>query len=1063
MDPRNSRRYPQAESRLQPSWSSQSGSQQRQLTPALLQSFVQSHSHESLEGYWLGPYPILREIARGGMGVVYESHHPSLQIDLALKILLPREGQGEKRFHREARVLANLTHPNIVALRDYGSHNGLPYLAMDLIRGRTLSDTLLSHFKREQEFPPPQKVIEMLLPIGEALDYCHGQQLVHRDVKPSNILIEKNSGRPYLVDFGIVKRVDDFKQSYSLTADGETVGSPAFLSPEQVESDRFGGISEATDVWGFAATLRYSLTGSYPHEIHNMPSFLMKLTSESPTRLRKLDAKFPRWLDGLLFDGLQLEAQQRPTMSAFLDRLRVGLDGTDSPRGKGWLWALLLIVALTLPTLWVLLSPGKTRPEQKTKAPQETRKTKQDKTKVEDKVEPKPKPPPIDPLPPPLPRPEVIREDAELTGVSLKTVLAELADPLGVCLQADPPYRVVSRSSVYVQPGDLGWSAGVQPDNGNVLRTERLKGGPEYVLFEAKNPGCLTRLWLDAPKGRLSIFIDGQKEAQQIIDFEKRAVDPPIDPRFVQRNGSSWTLLFPYPFQKSCKVTSNKKDLRYVIESRAYPQKTPVESFHKRQLKELKTVHNLAAKALTGKAPEFVEGRQIKSFRLDAQKRTALFLIKSKEKEGVVLRELSIKVKNGLPADLRNLVLRIEFDGICTVRALLGDFFMAPFISEKIDSRFFSSDGERTFTCRLPMPFHEQALVSIRNYGRKNIHVRASIQAQKSPWTKRSMIFHARSKGYPHVLIDRPYDRKIFHWTGSGRYLGTFAQIHSPLYRFWGSGDTRYHVDGSPFPALATTDARAWFGLPSYSLSPRRMRFSSPLTGMLRAPRRQWAGITSAYRLRLLDAIPFENELSILYEEAGLTKTMRRAYTFTSYWYAPKKDSKESKLDMKQLARPSFKNLVWCEKDVVEAETLSVQVSHGRAFIYGPKKRLRASGGHLLCWDNDTLGASFVLTVPRAKKDGLHNLRIRLLKGPQQGRYKIFINGKALTTFDLYREGGESLTLLSFPNLDGGQEVKLKFVLDGFHEKRVIGSQAGDPELLIDYVKWLPNIKKKTD
>lgn len=1052
MNSRSSRRYKRSESHVVPSQSSQSGSIQRQLSPAILKSYIQSQSSSSLEGYWLGPYPIYSEIARGGMGVVYKSHHGALKLDIAIKILLPgdNEARADGRFHREARVLADLTHPNIVALRDYGAHGGLPFLAMDLIRGRTLTNTLLVHFKKEQEFPPPSIVIEMLTPIAEALIYCHENGIVHRDMKPSNIIIEKRSGRPYLVDFGIVKRIEDKKQSYDLTGDGEIVGSPAFLSPEQVDGERFGGISQATDVWSFAATLRYSLSGEYTHPINNMAQFLMDLTSKAPTRIRKLNPKIPRWLDQLIFEGLQLEPDKRPTMEEFLIRLRTGQEGGRS----AWKWgvAALSMLALLIPIIW--MNSGANKEEIDSPKKESSKKTVLAAPKIEPKAKPKPKPIEAKKLPPKL--------EPKKTGlVSLKTVLEELADPLSISLQADPKYKALTRSSVYVQPGDLGWSAGTRSDSGNVLRTETLNGQESHVLFEAKQPGCLTRIWLQSPKGKLSIFIDGQSAPAQEIDFDKRLVLPAIDPRFVQRNGSSWTLLFPYPFQKSCQVVSSKKDLRYVIESRAFSENTRVESFNLEQLKSVKELANLAGEALIGNLPKVIAGRQTKTYVLPRKLNTKLFLFKSKESKGAVITELSMTVK-GLtnPAELRELILEIEFDGVRTVRAPLGDFFGAPFLRERVKGRYFSSNGKRKLTCTFPMPFHYQALISIHNYGEKKVRISASAQAKRIFWSKRSMIFHCKSKGYPHVRIDRPYDRMLFRFQGSGRYIGTFAQIHSPLYKFWGSGDARFHVDQSPFPTLVTTDARAWFGLPGRVANPSTLCFSSSLTGMPKAPPRQWAGITSVYRLRVLDAIPFEKELKILYEEAALTSTMRRAYTFTSYWYAPVGDSKESTIDLAQMKRPSFKNLVWKENSVIEAEQMNVGVSGGTAFIYGPKKGLKVSGGHLLCWSINDVGAKLGMTIPKVKDRRKQSLGLRVLRGPNLGRFDIVVNGQKVSTYDLYRPQ-ESFIDLTLPNLDFSQDTKLKFVLVGFNEKRVANRVERAPELLIDYLKLTPVIQRR--
>ena len=160
----------------------------------------------SLIGQSLGRYHILEQLGEGGMATVYKAYDTRLETDVAVKVIrteniLPSTlDRSLKRFEREAKALARLTHPNIVKVTDYGEYEGKPYLVMPYLPGGTL--------KQKLEKPIPwQEAARLLLPIARALDFAHRQNMVHRDVKPSNILITAD-GEPMLTDFGIAKILD---------------------------------------------------------------------------------------------------------------------------------------------------------------------------------------------------------------------------------------------------------------------------------------------------------------------------------------------------------------------------------------------------------------------------------------------------------------------------------------------------------------------------------------------------------------------------------------------------------------------------------------------------------------------------------------------------------------------------------------------------------------------------------------------------------------------------------------------------------------------------------------
>ena len=221
------------------------------------------------EGRTLGSYRLLERIGKGGMGEVYRARHVKLGREAAVKILPPAlaaEPDFLKRFEREAASAAALNHPNILQVYDYGEQDGTPYLVMPYIGGGTLKDRLVGGTIT------PGGFARALTEVAGALDYAHRQGIVHRDVKPANILIDDDE-RAYLADFGIAKAIEGGE---ALTQTGLGVGTPEYMAPEQSQ----GRAEPRSDLYALGVMLFQLLTGRVPYSGASTVEVLLKHLQE---------------------------------------------------------------------------------------------------------------------------------------------------------------------------------------------------------------------------------------------------------------------------------------------------------------------------------------------------------------------------------------------------------------------------------------------------------------------------------------------------------------------------------------------------------------------------------------------------------------------------------------------------------------------------------------------------------------------------------------------------------------------------------------------------------------
>ena len=264
---------------------------------------------QELIGQDLGRYHIIERLGEGGMATVFKAFDTRLEREVAVKVIRREAFSPEvvdrmlQRFEREAKALSKLIHANIVPIIDYGDEGGSPYLVMPLIDGGTLKDKLASQVFSASE------AARILAPIARALDYAHSRGILHRDVKPSNILIT-NSGDPMLSDFGVAKILEE-GEAATLTGTGIGLGTPEYMAPEQW----VGKATAASDQYSLGVVFYEMITGHKPYTAETPAAVLLKQANEPLPRPKMYVQNLPDEVERILFKALAKRPEDRyPTI-----------------------------------------------------------------------------------------------------------------------------------------------------------------------------------------------------------------------------------------------------------------------------------------------------------------------------------------------------------------------------------------------------------------------------------------------------------------------------------------------------------------------------------------------------------------------------------------------------------------------------------------------------------------------------------------------------------------------------------------------------------------------------
>jgi serine/threonine-protein kinase len=253
----------------------------------------------------LGRYQVEKELGKGAMGVVYLGRDPKISRIVAIKTMALSQEFDEdeledvkKRFFREAETAGRLNHPNIVTIYDAGEEHDLAYIAMEFLKGHDLG-----RYTKTANLLPLKTVLDIINRAAQALEYAHNQNVVHRDIKPANIMYEPDSGSVKITDFGIARITDSSK-----TKTGMVLGTPSYMSPEQLAGKKVDGRS---DIFSLGVMLFQLCSGQLPFRAESMATLMYKIANDPHPSILDINDKLPPSLELILARSLEKDANDR--------------------------------------------------------------------------------------------------------------------------------------------------------------------------------------------------------------------------------------------------------------------------------------------------------------------------------------------------------------------------------------------------------------------------------------------------------------------------------------------------------------------------------------------------------------------------------------------------------------------------------------------------------------------------------------------------------------------------------------------------------------------------------
>ncbi|RVU01122.1 DUF2961 domain-containing protein [Mucilaginibacter limnophilus] len=451
-----------------------------------------------------------------------------------------------------------------------------------------------------------------------------------------------------------------------------------------------------------------------------------------------------------------------------------------------------------------------------------------------------------------------------------------------------------------ISPDKPGWFA--NDDGAGYVRLDSINGRKEKVMFEAEGPGVVTRIWMTTliKNGVLRFYFDGSK----IPAFEIQGYDMNKTPfyagkalslthtHYTPEGKGGNTFMLPLPYQKSCRITFEEPDYSkkipryYHINYRTYKPGTQVQTFTLAEAASLQSrIEDVNSRLLN--PPTFTGGeKQSLSAQIDSGERVSIDLPKGT----FAIKNLAIDIK-GNKGDygimMRNVILKIKFDGKETVRVPLSDFSGAGFGSRKVDSWYISADGKGSVTSRWVMPYKSSAQIELENLS--PFPVTASVILNCAPWSwgANTLYFHTSWKEEKNIPLNNQYDNdsENLDWnfvtlSGRGIYKGDLMTLFNYAPDWYGEGDEKIWVDDDKFPSFIGTGTEDYYNCSWAPVVP----FYTPFGGAPRADNTSSYGYNSFLRTRNLDNILFTRQLKFDLEMLSWNKGKEDCST-TVFWY----------------------------------------------------------------------------------------------------------------------------------------------------------------------------------
>jgi serine/threonine-protein kinase len=300
------------------------------------QTIIESTSAADLTGKRLGNYRVLAALGQGGMAKVYKGYQPMLDRYVAIKVLAPHFATDEEfraRFQREAAAIARLRQSNIVQVYDFGVEGKIHYMVIEYIAGDTLKNRIRTA-RAKGERLPAWEILSVLRGIAAALDYAHERDIIHRDVKPANIMlrVDEDGGEsddfvPVLTDFGVAK----IMEGVQFTGEGMTIGTPDYMAPEQGSGEP---VTSSADLYSLGIILYEMLSGELPFTADTPVAVLLKHISDTPPPIHSRAPDLPPALDPVLKRALAKQPEHRyPSGEALVQAVELALGFSPTPPG----------------------------------------------------------------------------------------------------------------------------------------------------------------------------------------------------------------------------------------------------------------------------------------------------------------------------------------------------------------------------------------------------------------------------------------------------------------------------------------------------------------------------------------------------------------------------------------------------------------------------------------------------------------------------------------------------------------------------------------------------------